>query len=55
MPNIRSEHLDPESSDRSGTADVLVREEPDEEEEEEDEENEDEEDDEADNDEGYSE
>ena len=51
MSRIRPECLDPETSDRSVAADVLVREEPDEEEEdEEDDEKEDDEDDD-----GYSE
>ena len=53
MSRIHREYLDPETSDRSAAADVLVREEPDEEENEED--DEDEEDDEENDDEGYSE
>ncbi len=53
MSRIRTEYLDPQTSDRSVAADVLVREEPDEEEE--DEEDEEKEDDEKqdDKDEGY--
>jgi hypothetical protein len=53
MSRIHRGYLDPETSDRSAAADVLVREEPDEEENEEDEE--DDEDDEENDDEGYSE
>jgi hypothetical protein len=52
----RSEYLDPETSDRSLAADVLVREEPDEEEDEEDEQDEDDDNEEDDDDDdGYSE
>ena len=52
MRRIHPECLDPETSDRSVAADVLVREEPDEEDEEE---NEEDNDNEGDNDDGYSE
>jgi hypothetical protein len=56
MSRIHPEYLNPEISDRSVAADVLVREEPDEEENEEDEEdNEDDDNEEDEEDEGYSE
>jgi hypothetical protein len=53
MSRIR--RFDPETSDRSLTADVLVREEPDDEEDEEDEQDEGEDDNDENDDEGYSE
>jgi hypothetical protein len=59
MSRIRPEYLDPEASDRSVAADILVREEPDEEEEDEEDGEEDGEEEDAhnkeDDDEGYSE
>ncbi len=56
MSRIRPEYLDPETSDRSVAADVLVREEPDEEEDEEEDEGDGKEDDDDDDkDDGYSE
>jgi hypothetical protein len=55
MHRIRPEYFEPEISDRSMAADVLVREEPDEEEEEEEEDNGEADDNEDDEPDGYSE
>ena len=52
MRRIRPKYLDPDPSDRSGTADVLVREEPEEEDDEDNDEEDEEEEEEGD---GYSE
>jgi hypothetical protein len=55
MSRIRPEYLDPEASDRSVAADILVREEPAEEEEDEEDGEEEDADNKEDDDEGYSE
>ena len=55
MSTIRSEYLDPDPSDRSVTADLLVREEPDDEEDEEDNGDEEDDDEDKEDNEGYSE
>jgi hypothetical protein len=58
MHRINPEYLDPDSSDRSLTADILLRQEPDEDEEEDDrkkEKEDDDDDDDDENDDGYSE
>ena len=54
MSRIHPENLDPDPSDRSVAAGVLLRQEPDEEEDEEEDEGDDKEDDDGDEDDGYS-
>jgi hypothetical protein len=55
MTRIRSQRLDPNTSDRSARADVLLREEPDEEEDEEEDEGDRKDDEDENTDDGYSE
>ena len=55
MQAMKSEYLDPDLSDRSVSADILFREEPDEDEEEDENERDDQEEDDEESDEGYSE
>ena len=55
MQAVKSEYLDPDLSDRSVSADILVRKEPDEDEEEDENERDDKEEDDEGRDEGYSE